>query len=167
MNCHDHDDKERAKVCVLNTAFCVFEHQQNDPDGPDRDCAEHDDIKLKNFYGIGNGGCVICNGPGNCEDPNVEDDPGELDMNEMKCFCNKDNCNQNYDPKTIQWKETEMDFGGVKKKVGKSDFADQGNPGGQQPAGPKPVIGGTCGKSATSLIMLIMLTSVPFFMQPF
>ena len=107
LSCFDHEDNEpeQVKRCEWDsevpTKYCVFKSQkENKFTGNvsiDRGCADEDDIGLKDFYkdlmgtkGLSDAGCIICREPAGCKDDGL----GELDEDDMVCFCKTDKCNQ-------------------------------------------------------------------------
>ena len=60
----------------------------------ERDCADEDMMKLKNFYNnisSFNEACIWCKPGNDCK--NDENDDGNMDDNEIICFCKTDKCN--------------------------------------------------------------------------
>ena len=107
LHCFDHEDNEPEQVercewdSEVPTKYCVFKRQKENDFTKnisiDRGCADDDDIGLKNFYkdlmganGLSDTGCIICRELEGCKNGGL----GELDMDDMVCFCKTNKCNQ-------------------------------------------------------------------------
>ena len=105
LNCLDQDGQDREKIETCNIEkededYCVFRQLGGNLNSAERGCADKDDIALKSLYNLAHTGCIVCRNviasgePSDCKRSILNDDPGDLEHNEMICFCKKDQCNQ-------------------------------------------------------------------------
>ena len=104
LKCLDNDGNElqRTKTCEPKDEYCYFEIEDNKTSSIERDCATKEKYgKLHEFFHNSTTynpeyGCFVCRKYGGCKDKgnNLHED---MDENEMKCYCNTDDCNNRFD----------------------------------------------------------------------
>ena len=89
---NDGDGLKSSKACDPKDEFCYFKNKGAGTSSVERGCTDKDDFKgLRNLFHSDNG-CFICTKKGGCKD-NDRDEYENMDENEIKCFCDTENCN--------------------------------------------------------------------------
>ena len=115
------DDAEETADCDADTKYCVIKHVVDEIGdwNMERDCADEDMMKLKNFYSNISSfdeACIWCKPENDCK--NDENDEGNMDDNEIICFFKTDKCNDcKYGPSGCKDKDVAFDPNFPEKRV--------------------------------------------------